>query len=124
MAIAPSLARITSVDRDIVLDGRVGAPQRIHALHASALDGTKIDEEHLVIAVVDDIGEASLEDDHLRIGQITLEDRVLQMIAITLQCFADTVQPLWFCYVVVTMYLRRMDYLVVNSGYSVISPDT
>lgn len=59
----------------------IGFPQGGNDAVAAAFDGAEIDEQHLIFAVVDDLGEHVAAARQIARSELAFEDRVLQMIA-------------------------------------------
>jgi hypothetical protein len=71
------------------VEASVGAAESSDDAVAAALGGAQIYEEDLVLVVMDDAAELDAEVDEIRGGELTLEDGVLEVVAVAAHDFED-----------------------------------
>jgi hypothetical protein len=90
---ANALRLLVSVDHDArAVEGAIRAAQGCDDAIATAFDRTKVDEEHLIFAMIDDLAEQMPTSREIGPRQLTLEDRVLQVVAESTHRFVDPAQ--------------------------------
>ena len=89
--VSPKQSR--SNDNARCADWRVRFADRIDHSFAPALGGTQVDKQHLVFVVLDDLGKRMPAFGKIDRIKLTLENRVLQMIAEVPHGFEDFAKP-------------------------------
>ena len=97
------------------VDVHIGTAQRGNHAIATAFSGSKIDENHLILPVVDDGAQFRTATHEVFRCELAFKNGELQMVAIAAHLLVDAAQPLFVRYVVADKVARAHE-IHIGSG--------